>query len=33
VDAREDGMTLAFLGGLGDALRFIVTKSEGPGGA
>ena len=26
-------MTLAFLGGLGDALQFIVTKSEGPGGA
>jgi osmoprotectant transport system permease protein len=33
VDAREDGMTFAFLGGLGDALRFIVTKSQGPGGA
>ena len=33
LDAREDGMTLAFLGGLGDALQFIVTKSEGPGGA
>ena len=26
-------MTLAFLGSLGDALQFIVTKSEGPGGA
>ena len=33
VDAREDGMTLAFLGSLGDALQFIVTKSESPGGA
>jgi osmoprotectant transport system permease protein len=26
-------MTLAFLGQLGDALRFIFEKSEGPGGA
>ncbi len=26
-------MTLAFLGQLGDALQFIFTKSEGPGGA
>ena len=30
LDAREDGMTLAFLGGLGDALQFIVTKQRGP---
>ena len=29
VDAREDGMTLAFLGSLGDALQFIVTKQRG----
>jgi osmoprotectant transport system permease protein len=26
-------MTLAFLGQLGDAVQFIFTKSEGPGGA
>jgi osmoprotectant transport system permease protein len=26
-------MTLAFLGQLGDAIHFIFTKSEGPGGA
>jgi osmoprotectant transport system permease protein len=26
-------MTLAFLGQLGDAIRFIFNKSEGPGGA
>ena len=26
-------MTFAFLGSLGDALQFIVTKHEGPGGA
>jgi osmoprotectant transport system permease protein len=26
-------MTLAFLGQLGDAIQFIFTKSEGPGGA
>jgi osmoprotectant transport system permease protein len=33
VVAREDGMTLAFLGQLGDAIDFIFNKREGPGGA
>jgi osmoprotectant transport system permease protein len=33
VVAGEVGMTLAFLGQLGDAIHFIFHKSEGPGGA
>jgi osmoprotectant transport system permease protein len=33
VDASEDGMTLAFLGQLGDAISFIFHSREGPGGA
>jgi osmoprotectant transport system permease protein len=33
VVTREGGMILAALGELGDAIQFIFTKSEGPGGA
>jgi osmoprotectant transport system permease protein len=33
VESEGGGMTLAFLGQLGDAIQFIFTKREGPGGA
>jgi osmoprotectant transport system permease protein len=33
VACEGGGMTLAFLGQLGDAIEFIFNKSEGPGGA
>jgi len=33
VGAGEDGLMLAFLGSLGDAIEFIFVAREGPGGA